>query len=101
MHLAKLCRLYPSRCVHEICRGDPGNEFRLATFFPEFAQPAVDRTTGLFSWRRAEGSETKGQAVAAGSALGSEPSEAARRRCVLYSCSMAIARGSEGISTNS
>lgn len=62
------------------CRGDPSDEFRFATFFPEVTQPAVDRILNAVPCGRSRA----GQAVAAHTTFSSLPgsgnADTARRR---------------------
>lgn len=62
-------------------RGDPGDDFRFATFFPEALQPAVDRVASVFSRSQGEAADARPPATSQGGPLpGSESLEAARRR---------------------
>ena len=64
--------------------GDPSDEFRFATFFPELAHPAVDRVAGLCArilpFARAPGAEAQPYTLQGEPLPGSDSAEAARRR---------------------
>lgn len=66
-------------------RGDPSDEFRFATFFPQFAQPAVDKVANVlsapFGLGRSLPADTSSNFIVGGSALpGSDTADATRRR---------------------
>ena len=70
------------------CRGDPSDEFRFATFFPQVAQPAVDRLAKVlsipFGMGRAPPADTSSVFSVGGTALpGSDNADATRRRQAL------------------
>ena len=86
-------------CPHAACkahqlltcfRGDPSDEFRFATFFPEVLRGPIDMVAHLFSrvfrlgLREANGQPHSRQGFKPGSQPlpGSDTAEAARRRCV-------------------
>lgn len=73
---------------HLACRGDPSDEFRFATFFPEALHPVVDAVASVCSkifrlglQQSSAQATTSSRPVANGAPLpGSDATEAARRR---------------------
>jgi hypothetical protein len=69
-------------------RGDPSDEFKFSTFFPEVVQPPIDRVAGALAvllrlQRKPEQAEPAKGFVLGGAALpGSDTAEASRRRWV-------------------
>lgn len=66
-------------------RGDPSNDFRLATFFPEFLHPAIDGVAAvvakLLGMAPQEAGESRSAFVLQAAPLpGSDSAESARRR---------------------
>ncbi|KAK9829700.1 hypothetical protein WJX72_007428 [[Myrmecia] bisecta] len=63
-------------------KGDPSNEFRFATFFPEFLQPAVDKVAGACArlGPGAAGAAGPGYVLGATPLPGSDNADATRRR---------------------
>ena len=82
------------------CRGDPSNEFRFATFFPEALHPAVDRTLAVFErclpiGRDVETAEA-GYLPGTAPLPGSDNADATRRRLVSHSDTDVVGSGQRG-----
>ena len=71
-----------------MCRGDPSDEFRFATFFPAAVHPVIDKIAGLCSKISRVGLQQAAARTESGSSYvldsaplpGSDNAEAARRR---------------------